>query len=115
MDCIEKAFDFANDLTKQLISLSTGIIALTITFSTNIISAETGEFNRWIISAWIMFLFSIFFGVWTLMALTGTLEPKHGAAKPSIRGINVILPSQLQILTFIVGMALTIIYATLAI
>jgi hypothetical protein len=34
---VKKAFDFAADLAKQLITLATGLIALTITFSKDFI------------------------------------------------------------------------------
>jgi hypothetical protein len=32
MKTLEKAFDFAQDTTKQVLTLSSGIIALTVTF-----------------------------------------------------------------------------------
>jgi hypothetical protein len=34
---VEKAFEFAQDVTKQIISLSTAIVALTITFLTDVV------------------------------------------------------------------------------
>ena len=78
----------------------------------------------------------MFFGSWTLFALTGTLEPKsrerdRGAsssaddpstadaglktgrgreqAEPSIRGRNVTLPSALQVVSFTVGTTMAVV------
>lgn len=69
-----------------------------------------------------MFLLSVFCGVWTLLALTGSLEhqskqeeetqPAEEAvaqgARPSIYGSNITLPSLLQIGTFLIALALTV-------
>jgi hypothetical protein len=110
---LKKAFDFAADLIKQLISLATGIIALTITFSKDFLhlkSAPTGKNLAMI--AWSVFVVSILCGIWALMSLTGTLNQKRGAESVpvTIRGSNVVIPSALQILFFISGLVLTIIF-----
>jgi uncharacterized membrane protein (DUF485 family) len=113
---VKKAFDFAADLAKQLITLSTGIITITIAFSKDFLpSTVTADTKRWAMCAWYAFLVSIVCGVWSLMALTGTLEPKAGTNNNlSIRGANVTLPASLQILSFLVGLLLTIVFATAA-
>ncbi len=61
----EKAFDFAQESTKQILTMSTAILTLTITFQKDIVgAAATG--NRWALtSAWICFLFSILCGLST--------------------------------------------------
>ncbi|MEL7980179.1 hypothetical protein E0L35_05905 [Halomonas sp. ATBC28] len=108
----QKAFDFAADLVKQLITLSTAIIALTVTFAKDIF-AENGDcFSGWLVAAWITYFLSIIFGVWALMALTGTLDPpKNKSPSLSIQGGNCRLPTGLQILAFLMGIGLTITYA----
>lgn len=40
---VEKAFDFAQEVTKQLITLATGVIALTITFLTEVIATDSSD------------------------------------------------------------------------
>ena len=126
----KKAFDFAADTTKQLITLSTAIITITITFSKDLTS-NINEDSLWcIFAAWGLFIISIFFGIFTLMALTGSLQPlpkkekgkekqtknekeaKDKAQKETftINGTNVRLPSIFQILTFIVGIIFTVIF-----
>ncbi|UOB18476.1 hypothetical protein [Abyssalbus ytuae] len=126
----QKAFDFAADTIKQLITLSTAIIALTITFSNDIVGANISNSSS-IYWAWGLFLASVIFGIWTLMALTGTLQPMKKKKKANqeneeqkeqngepeneeesinINGFNVKLPAGLQILTFIVALIFTVIF-----
>lgn len=108
------AFDYASDTTKQLITLATAIIAVSITFSTDIISNTTA--HRWaLVTAWIIYLVSIAFGVWALLAMTGTLELASGdeTAVPSIRGSNVRFPSIIQILAFVTATGFLVAYAWL--
>lgn len=69
----KKAFEFAQDSVKQLMTLSTGIIGLTVTFSKDIFSTPNNCQQSLLVNSWILFLISIFLGLWTLLALTGTL------------------------------------------
>jgi hypothetical protein len=131
----KKAFDFAADLTKQLITLSTSIVTLTFLFSKDLLEP------RWLpVVIWILFLLSTVCGLWTLMALTGTLAPvpqprplaknappttppavnreanaaeEEDAQSLTIRG-NVRIPSVCQITTFGLAILLTIAYVPLA-
>ncbi|HEX7286538.1 MAG TPA: hypothetical protein VF532_10165 [Candidatus Angelobacter sp.] len=107
---IKKAFDFAADLTKQLITLATGMIALTISFQKEILGGHLdGGAKSMMKAAWALYIFSLFCGIWMLMALTGSLEPKSTQENyvPSIRGANAVLPSVLQILAFLTALVLT--------
>lgn len=107
---IKKAFDFAADGTKQLITLSTGIVTLMITFSKDVLGGAPAGARILLIFAWVIYLLSITCGVWTLLALTGSLEPAQTNQAPpaSIRGRNVTLPSIVQILLFVLATALTV-------
>ena len=110
-DKLKKAFDFAQDTTKQLISLATGIIAITITFTNDILKNLPSGTKVYLGLSWLIFFLSIIFGVWALLAMTGSLEPKKGEKESiSIRGSNVTLPSALQIISFLLGLALAIVY-----
>jgi len=120
MDHLEKAFVFAADLSKQLISLSTAVIALTITFLKDVlgwkdaapIKALRGTTLLW--SGWGSMLLSVAAGLMMLMALTGELEPKTPAGRnPSIRKANVVGPSIVQILSFVLGLGLLVGFAIL--
>jgi ketosteroid isomerase-like protein len=73
---VKKAFDFASDSTKQLITLSTAILTLTITFGKDVLQKVEGTTKENLTYCWVIYLVSIFFGILTLLALTGTLDPK---------------------------------------
>jgi len=133
----KKAYDFASDTTKQLITLATGIIALTITFSKDIIGASKLTNSSLIFWSWGLFILSIFSGIWTLMALTGNLQPMKAISKEittendhinnnttsntnqpdclDINTKNVKIPSVIQILSFITGLILTVIFGATSI
>jgi len=110
-DLRKKAFDFASETTKQLITLSTALIAISITFKGNF---NQGGNETNLLICWISFFISVLFGIWTLMALTGTLEKSSEKGEDkvelSIYGKNVKRPSGLQILFFLLGLMFLGIY-----
>lgn len=70
----KKSFDFAGDVTKQLITLSIGILTLCIAFTDKIFSSEAAHANSWLIFvALSLFTLSVLCGILTLMKLTGTI------------------------------------------
>ena len=107
----KKAFDYASDTAKQIITLSTGILALTITFAKDILGSISSVAKVLLMLAWLVYLFSIAFGLITLFTLTGTLDswskcqpPSPGAAPPSPPSIydpNIARPAKFQILSFL--------------
>jgi hypothetical protein len=76
----KKAFDFAADTTKQLITISTAIITLTVSFSKDILGGAADSTKIFLIWTWAIFIASIIFGLATLMALTGRLLPMKKSA-----------------------------------
>lgn len=76
---ITKSFDFAADVTKQLIALSTAIISLCVAFTDKIFSSSTAQSHSiTLLLALFFFVASIIFGIFTLMALAGHLgNPKQ--------------------------------------
>lgn len=101
----KKAFDFAADLTKQLITLSTSIVTVSLLFG-----KDFPRQNLLAVWAWTFYLVSTIFGLWTLMALTGTLAPLNPPSTSFDLGFNVRLPSALQIVAFAIAVVLTIIF-----
>lgn len=114
---IEKAFDFASDLAKQLITLSTAVIGITVTFYKYVFMDVNPANKCFIIWAWIAFFVSIICGIWVLMALTGTLDQtnKTQTVSLSIRNNNVTIPAVMQIITFLFAVGFTVIFAIMAI
>src|SRR5262245_17581 len=61
----------ANDLSVQLISLATGILVLSVTFMRDVLKDNS---PTWLLKAsWTSLLFSIIFGIWMMMAITGNI------------------------------------------
>lgn len=131
----KKSFDFAADTTKQLITLATAIITLTVTFSKDIIGVGDNSPKTLLVWTWAIFILSILFGILTLMALTGTLQPlsndtkkgiKEDAQKESIDNSstpstddtsditinkgNIRRFSTIQILLFVIALVMTAVY-----
>lgn len=106
-----KAFDFANEVTKQLITLSTAILALSVTFVDKFAALEGGDpgFLKW---SWILLITSVVLGLITLSGLTAQLQPKRGdTANPSIWAKPVVIPSSLQYLSFLAALVLLMLFA----
>jgi hypothetical protein len=108
-----KAFDFAQDATKQLLALATGIIAVSITFFKDFATHAPGYARTLFAWSWVVYLVSVVAGVWTLGALTGTLQPLRpkgpGGEGPSINSGNVRLPAVIQLVCFAAGIVLTVV------
>lgn len=104
---IEKAFDFAQESTKQLITLATAVIALTITFLTDVVKTAPAGSAPFLKAAWVLYLLSIVFGIFTLLSLTGNLEKEES---PSIYRGNIVVFSMSQVLSFGCALALTLVF-----
>ena len=123
---LKKAFDFYADATKQLITLSTGIIALMITFAKEILKTLTGPAKIPLMAALILYVISICFGLGTLLNLTGQLEPYNDQKvpqeewrpenwpRPSIHDSRVNIYSKLQVVLFIFATSLIVLSALLS-
>jgi hypothetical protein len=114
MDAVEKAFDNARDTSKLATTLSAGIIAFTVTFS-----KESGGFqpgasveNIMLALSWVFLLGSSIVGIWTQLAITDSLDPKikQGDYQPSIRAKKIIVPFRIQLLSFIGGVLILVVY-----
>lgn len=111
----QKAFDFAQSLTAQLITLSTGVIAITFTFAKDFVGGASGAVKVLLALSWLFFFGSILSGLLTLMGLTGSLEEKEPTpGDPSIRGRNVTAPAVFQSILFLIAVLLTVIAGAIA-
>ncbi len=114
---LEKAFDFAVEVTKLLISLSTGIIAISITFSKDIIKITPAGSNCLLFASWIIYVISIGCGLTAILSMTGNLEPKKTPGtgmcwpQPTIWAPNIVLFSASQVVSFLLATALVIAHA----
>jgi hypothetical protein len=103
----EKAFDLGHDVTKQLVTLATAIVALTITFIHDLAANAWATAIHFVEGAWLAYLVSIPFGIMTLLQLAGNLETE---AKPSIYRGGILIASRIQIACFVLATALTTVF-----
>ena len=133
---VTKSFDFAADVTKQLIALSTAIISLCVAFTDKIFSSVAAQNHSYCLLLSLgAFVTSIIFGIITLMALAGHLgnpknenrkdgqheqppqpaespteqSPKAPSSSPIYKG-NVRLFSILQMVTFVAAIIMAMFY-----
>ncbi|MGA2440152.1 MAG: hypothetical protein ABSH08_04290 [Tepidisphaeraceae bacterium] len=117
-DRTKSAFDYASDSVKQLITLATGIVTLTITFSKDVVgTSPTLRLKLLLLVAWTIYVISICSGVAALLCLTGELEPERPAnplPSASIWRGNIRFCVQTQIACFLLATILILIFGGLS-
>lgn len=115
----ELAFQFANELTNQLITLSTAIIAFTTTFTRDVLKSVRTYLIWLLVAAWVMYLLSVICGILSSMALTGALA--SGVELSDLKntsgqwiGENARLLSACQIISFLIATVITIVFGTIS-
>jgi hypothetical protein len=101
-----KAFDFAQETTKQLLTLSTGVIALTITFLKDVASEAPAGARDFLHVGWALFFVSIIAGVGVLMTLTGNLA----SATTTVYTTNIRIFAAVQVLAFLAAVLCTLVF-----
>lgn len=122
------AFEGARDTCKQILTVTTAVLALTVAFKKDI--ALSGHWQWLLPASWAMFVLSVLFGVAALLSLTGSLDPAvmrlHDAdmrgrkTEPSsdtfgrsIYQSNIRVPFLVQLVLFVVGLAALAAFGTL--
>ncbi|HSU16750.1 MAG TPA: hypothetical protein VLK66_21755 [Longimicrobium sp.] len=100
---VELGFQLANEHAKQLITLSTGVLAITITFLGSR-PFLTARWRQWLIATWVSHTISAVAGVCAMSALTGQLMP-GGGLKPELADIGGLARafSAIQFISFLAG------------
>jgi hypothetical protein len=110
MTPIELGLSYAKELSTQLITLSTGLLGLSITFGKEILGRAGDTKMGTLKTAWGLLVGSVIFGIWHLEALTGALLPRNAApAFPTELGASARLPAAAQVVTFVVGTLLLVV------
>jgi len=101
----DKAFDFAQETAKQVLTLATAVMTISLAFHRDL-SPHPPTDARWALRAEIVLLFcSILAGVLVLMSLTGNLErPQDGKTPSSIYAKNITAVAAGQLLFFAGGL-----------
>ena len=100
----KKAFDFASEVVKQQITLATAILALLVAVARILLDDLDSPDIFFLISASVLFFFSILMGVWTLMGLTYQLTKE----RPSIFDSGLRGKATLQAVLFLIGIMATV-------
>lgn len=110
----KKAFDFCADATKQLITLASGFIVVTITFAKDFIVDVPGSSKVWAYWSWVFYALCIISGMLTLLAMTAELEPaKANKDVPTIRKA-VASWSLVQVFFFGIAIIFTVVFGICA-
>ena len=104
-DRIAKAFDLAQDGSKQLLTLSAGIVVVTITFFSDFGGHATPAAKILMAISWFCYLLSVTAGIFVLNTLAGNLQ--HGRMDIYLDPTR--LFSRVQILVFLLALLLTIV------
>ena len=93
------AFESVRDTAKQLIGLATGVLALTVTFSKDLLGSATS--GRTLVHvAWYLLLISAAAGVWVLLAVTGSLGASgRQIDHTTVYARNIAAPAFIQVLS----------------
>jgi membrane protein implicated in regulation of membrane protease activity len=103
---MSKQFEFARDSVSHVLTLSTAVLAISLTFSHDWV-ADTSEANTiWLKVAWCSLVAAIVLGLWAMLSLTGLAYIQAvNVGKFSFR-----LPWMLQILAFLLGLVTLLIF-----
>lgn len=109
----ERAFDLPTDLTKQLLTLSTCVVTLSIAFLKDIAS-EADLARPWLVGSWGVLVLSVLAGVGVLMASLGSQGTSEvPASGPSVFARNLRVLGGVQIGCFVLGLVLTAVAVTI--
>jgi hypothetical protein len=100
-DQAQAAFTSASALTTQRISLAIGVVTASMAFIKDIIASAPKPAIRNLRYAWILYLLSTICGIWTIMAITGSLVSSTIPATPY--SSNIKIPSSIQIALLILA------------
>lgn len=101
-----EAAKIAIDTTKQVITISSAIITISFAFMKDFLPFYLGRY-RWIYLVPTFHFLSVFFGVWTLLAITGAVSTSDdGSVDLYLRSIS--LPMLGHLLFFTLGLGMII-------
>lgn len=114
MDRQELSFKFAQDVTKQLITLATVILTVTVALATANEDKIPVDSEELIVGAWVALSVSVVLGAFALMALTSSLAPRN-KADPTIYAPVIRWLAASQVIVFLVGLVIAVIGGAVAI
>lgn len=112
-DQAKQAFTAASDWSKQILTLSTGIVTVTVTFADKVFGALSNAEKGLLFTSWLLYLISILGGVWVMTTLAGTLAYDTEVAADHVKQSE--RQALLQVGTFIAGTAFIALFGVFAV
>lgn len=91
----------AADTTKQVIILASALLVFTVTFAKEFQTLGTGPVPTPLKIAWLLFIVTVVAAVWTLMAITGSLQAATASTTADAFGKNIRIPAFMMVAAFI--------------
>ncbi|MCU7247248.1 hypothetical protein [Pseudomonas koreensis] len=108
-----QAFSYTSDALKQMMTLSTGVLALEVTLLKDIIQSLPHIAYIALGTSWVCFLLALLLGVVGMLAVTGSLSKDSKLSPASIYGSNIRIPALFQVIFFGLGMTLTVVFGVM--
>lgn len=107
----KQAFTVAVEAIKQLITLATGVLALTVTFREKIVPGDAHGFYWLFLVGLVCQLLSICAGIVALYGVVNTMEnADEEFGDPSVLAPEITNPARFQILLFVFGLSFLVAY-----
>ena len=102
-DQLKLGYEFASALSRDLITLATGTLALSVTFAKDIVKSPKKIQLTLLAASWGLYLISILAGIFSLMKLTGSLVPVKGLVPVSGIPADARAPAKFQVIVFAIA------------
>lgn len=112
---LKAAFGSATEVVKNTLSLSTALLALSVTFTKDLNPRPTNAAVLVLESSWVFLSASALLGVVALMAITGSLARTCPLTADALYANNIRLPMGAHLLCFLAGVAGTAWYGMLSV
>ncbi|GAA2767351.1 hypothetical protein GCM10010103_63930 [Streptomyces paradoxus] len=101
------------DTCKHVLTLTTAVVTLTISFAKDISADASASDLLWLRLSWLSHAVSVLAGVITLLALAGTTH--EADENRSIYATNIRLPAAVQMIFFGLGVGFVVAFGALAV
>lgn len=108
-DRLNTAFGYAAEKTKQLITLATAILTITVSFSRDVLGGMTAWTVLPLMVGWVLYLVSIVEGVVLLGRFAGRMQAA-ALDSDALSSPDIISPAKWQVGSFIAGVAFTTLF-----
>jgi hypothetical protein len=100
---VTKPFDYVQEATKQVLTLSTGVVTITVSFLKDIVSNAPSDARTVLYIAWGLYALSILGGIAALLNLAGNVGSAADTDSKGIYEPGIRTSSLLQLIAFLLG------------